>query len=58
VCSGFSGHGFKLAPAVGAMTADLVTGASDPEFPPDLFRFARFTEGDLVRGQYQYSITG
>jgi sarcosine oxidase subunit beta len=58
VCAGFSGHGFKLAPAVGEMTADLVTGAADPEFPPALFRFARYAEGDPVRGRYVYSITG
>jgi sarcosine oxidase len=26
VAAGFSGHGFKFAPLVGAMTADLVAG--------------------------------
>ena len=57
LCTGFSGHGFKLAPAVGLMTADLVTGAAT-EFPTDLFRFSRFAEGDPVRGRYAYSITG
>jgi glycine/D-amino acid oxidase-like deaminating enzyme len=58
ICSGFSGHGFKLSPAVGVMTADLVTGTSDPEFDPTMFRFARFEEDDQVRGQYEYSIVG
>jgi sarcosine oxidase subunit beta len=58
VCSGFSGHGFKLGPAVGLMTADLVTGVSDPLFDAHLFRFGRFAEGDEVRGQYEYSIAG
>ncbi|MFQ5679974.1 MAG: NAD(P)/FAD-dependent oxidoreductase [Gemmatimonadota bacterium] len=58
VCAGFSGHGYKLAPAVGRMVADLVTGASDPEFDPHLFRFARFAEEEPVRGRYAYSITG
>jgi glycine/D-amino acid oxidase-like deaminating enzyme len=58
VCSGFSGHGYKLGPAVGLMAADLVTGVQDPEFPTDLFRFSRFAEGDLVRGTYEYSIAG
>jgi sarcosine oxidase subunit beta len=38
ISAGFSGHGFKLAPATGVMTADLVTGASDPEFDPSMFR--------------------
>jgi sarcosine oxidase subunit beta len=58
ICSGFSGHGFKLGPAVGVMVADMVTGASEPEFDPSIFRLGRFAEGDLVRGQYEYSIVG
>ncbi|UCG22765.1 MAG: FAD-binding oxidoreductase [Chloroflexota bacterium] len=58
VCSGFSGHGFKLGPAVGLMTADLLTGVSDPTFSSRLFRLARFAENDPVRGQYEYSIVG
>ncbi len=58
ICSGFSGHGFKLAPAVGLMTADLILKETDPEFPTHMFRLSRFGEGDLVRGRYEYSITG
>lgn len=58
ICSGFSGHGYKLAPAVGLMTADLVTKASSPEFPADLFRSSRYEENAPVRGQYEYSIAG
>ncbi|MFN2226611.1 MAG: NAD(P)/FAD-dependent oxidoreductase [Anaerolineae bacterium] len=58
VCSGFSGHGFKLGPAVSLMVADLVTGVDDPLFDPGLFRLDRFATGDVVRGQYEYSIVG
>lgn len=58
LCSGFSGHGFKLGPAIGDMVADLLTGESDPEFEASLFRYNRFEENDLVRGQYEYSILG
>lgn len=58
LCSGFSGHGFKLGPAIGVMVADLLTGESDPEFDPAIFRYNRFEENDLVRGQYEYSILG
>ncbi len=58
ICAGFSGHGFKLAPAVGLMLADLVTGEPEPEFPARLFRLARYDEGNPVRGRYEYSITG
>ncbi|UCC50313.1 MAG: FAD-binding oxidoreductase [Anaerolineaceae bacterium] len=58
ICSGFSGHGFKLGPAVGQIMADLVTGDRRSEFDPHLFRFGRFAENDPVRGQYEYSIVG
>ncbi len=58
ICSGFSGHGYKLGPAVGLMVADMVTGARAPQFPADLFRFSRFAANELVRGQYEYSIAG
>ena len=58
ICSGFSGHGFKLGPAVGVLTADLVTGVSDPLFDAHLFRLGRFDDGDPIRGQYEYSIIG
>jgi sarcosine oxidase subunit beta len=58
ICAGFSGHGFKLSPAVGLMAADLLTGHSTPEFDPHLFRFSRFAENDPVCGQYEYSIVG
>ena len=58
ISAGFSGHGFKLAPAVGVMTADMVAGVSDPEFDPAMFRLSRYAENDEVRGQYEYSIAG
>jgi sarcosine oxidase, subunit beta len=43
VDAGTSGHGFKLAPALGAHVADLVTGAQvDPGLAAfDPFRFER-----------------
>ena len=58
LCSGFSGHGFKLAPAVGVMVADLLTEQSDAEFDPSLFRFSRYEEAQPVSGDYKYSIVG
>ena len=36
VCNGFSGHGFKLAPAVGAMLAHQITGRRTGEWETDV----------------------
>ncbi len=58
ICAGFSGHGFKLGPAVSVMVADMMTNASAPSFDPHLFRLSRFAEDDPVRGRYEYSIVG
>jgi sarcosine oxidase len=47
VAGGFSGHGFKFAPAVGEIVAALLTG-TDPGFDLELFapdRFARASAG-------------
>ena len=42
IAAGMSGHGFKLAPAVGELMAALITGAAPPVSPTP-FRFDRFT---------------
>lgn len=44
VAAGFSGHGFKFAPVVGEIVADLVQHGSTT-WPIDLFRFDRFPKG-------------
>ncbi|OGL12956.1 MAG: hypothetical protein A3I14_10490 [Candidatus Rokubacteria bacterium RIFCSPLOWO2_02_FULL_73_56] len=41
IAAGMSGHGFKLAPAVGEHLAVLLTGAAPPVDPAP-FRLARF----------------
>ncbi|MGH7310655.1 MAG: NAD(P)/FAD-dependent oxidoreductase, partial [Candidatus Rokuibacteriota bacterium] len=41
IAAGMSGHGFKLAPAIGEMMAALITGAQPPVSPTP-FRFDRF----------------
>lgn len=58
ICAGFSGHGFKLGPAVGVMVADMVLKESEPEFDHRFFRLRRYEENAPVRGAYEYSIAG
>ncbi|MEZ5833472.1 MAG: FAD-binding oxidoreductase [Dongiaceae bacterium] len=41
IASGFSGHGFGIAPGAGHLIADLVTGAA-PIIDPSPYRFQRF----------------
>ncbi|MFL6084446.1 MAG: NAD(P)/FAD-dependent oxidoreductase [Mycobacterium sp.] len=56
VAAGFSGHGFKIAPAVGRLVADLVVDghSGDPRIPHSDFRLTRFAEGDLLKSPYPY----
>ena len=56
VAAGFSGHGFKIAPAVGRLVADLVVDghSNDPRIPHSDFRLSRFAEGKLLKSPYTY----
>ena len=60
VAAGFSGHGFKIAPAVGRLVADLVVDghSSDPRIPESDFRLSRFADGDLLTTPYPYAAAG
>ena len=53
---GFSGHGFKLSPAIGKSVAELVVEgrARDVDLTP--LRFTRFAEGDLLESSYRYRV--
>lgn len=55
---GFSGHGFKLGPAVGRILSELVWTGACRSYDISVFRYDRFREGKLTRGRYQYSIIG
>jgi sarcosine oxidase, subunit beta len=50
VAGGFSGTGFKKAPAVGACMAELVTKGRATTVDIHPFRLARFAEGDPIIG--------
>jgi sarcosine oxidase subunit beta len=59
---GFSGHGFKLSPAVGEMVAELVINGKQSgkraESDINTFRYSRFAEGRPVRGLYDEGLMG
>jgi len=54
---GFSGHGFKLSPLVGALMADFVlTGHKAVEIQP--LNFARFSTSQGIRPNYKGGVLG
>lgn len=56
LCAGFAGHGFKIAPAVGDLVADLVLegDSTDSDIPASDFRLERFAEGKYLRSLHPY----
>jgi glycine/D-amino acid oxidase-like deaminating enzyme len=58
VAAGFSGHGFKLAPAVGLSIAELVLDGAATTFDLGLLSANRFARGELIGGRYGYSVLG
>ena len=57
LAAGFSGHGFKLSPALGEVLADTITGRH-PSIDISAFNLGRFTTGRLIRGRHAQSILG
>ena len=53
---GFSGHGFKLAPAVGQAMSELVLDGEAASVDLSPLRFSRFEEGDLLNTRYRYRV--
>lgn len=50
--AGFSGHGFKLGPAVGEVMAEMILEGQARSIPTSPLRWTRFSEGDFLRGAY------
>ncbi|MFZ2178157.1 MAG: FAD-dependent oxidoreductase [Rhodococcus sp. (in: high G+C Gram-positive bacteria)] len=61
LATGFSGHGFKISPAVGRLVADMLLDDGKTTLPnvePSDFRYSRFEEGDLLVSLYPYAGAG
>ncbi len=52
VAAGFSGHGFKLSPAIGRALAELIVNGESTSIDVSALRFSRFDEGDLLQSAY------
>ena len=53
---GFSGHGFKLSPAIGKAVAELVADGTARDVDLSPLRLSRFAEGDLLESSYRYRV--
>lgn len=58
LAAGFSGHGFKMAPIVGQLMAELVLDGAAKALDIRPLRFGRFAEKDLVTTPYGYGVMG
>lgn len=56
--AGFSGHGFKMAPAVGKLLAELVVDGRAASFDIHPLRASRFGEGELFGGKTFAKVMG
>ena len=56
VCTGFSGHGFKLSPAVGLLVSELVLDGKASAIDIAPLRMSRFAEGDLNLPGYGFRV--
>jgi sarcosine oxidase subunit beta len=55
LATGFSGSGFKIAPAVGVCMAELITEGRSKTVDIDVFNLRRFSLGRSVEGPYPYA---
>ena len=56
ICTGFSGHGFKLSPAVGICMAELILDGAARTVDISPLRISRFAEGDLNQVTYKFRV--
>ena len=56
VCTGFSGHGFKLSPVVGTLMAELALDGRVSSIDITPLRMSRFAEGQLNNDGYGFRV--
>ena len=56
VCTGFSGHGFKLSPAVGLLMAELILDGQASTIDIHPLRQSRFAENALNLPSYGFKV--
>ena len=56
VCTGFSGHGFKLSPMVGLLMAELMLDGRATSIDITPLRMSRFAEGQLNNDGYGFKV--
>ena len=56
ICTGFSGHGYKLSPAVGQVMAELILDGEANSIDISALRMSRFREGDLNNPQTRFRV--
>ena len=56
ICTGFSGHGFKLSPMVGVLMAELILDGRATSIDISPLRMSRFQEGDLNQPGYGFKV--
>ena len=56
ICTGFSGHGFKLSPAVGIVVSELILDGEARTIDISQLRMDRFQEGSLNSTKYEFRV--
>ena len=54
LCSGFSGMGFKISPAIGLVMSELVLDGMGKTVDISAFRPGRFDDNQPIKAQYEY----
>ncbi len=56
ICTGFSGHGFKLSPMVGVLMSELMLDGQATTIDISPLRMSRFRDGDLNQPSYGFRV--